>query len=116
MDNIPVIHIKGPDQAFEADELSMQPVSVSVHTVLASTSTLASTFATALPPPTENGAPELTQEDAHTLPEEDVEQARPKMPWFVLPLNAVLGTASIGLFAFLNSIPGTGAQTVSICG
>jgi hypothetical protein len=46
-------------------------------------------------------------------PPADVERgASGSKPWFVLPLNAVLGSASIGLLGFLNTSHG-GAQTAS---
>ena len=63
--------------------------------------------------------PQLTDpEPADTAADnDDVEQGasiKEKRPWFVLPLYAVLGSASVGFLAFLNT-SGAGAQAVSYC-
>lgn len=45
---------------------------------------------------------------------EDVERAarKPNQPWFVLPLFAVIGSASVGLLSFLSTLNDGGAQAV----
>ncbi|GJE92572.1 amino acid permease-domain-containing protein [Phanerochaete sordida] len=118
-EDVPEVHVDGPDDAAWTPEelygplkspqlLSTQAVHVSVYPVSGSTSTLASGSATALPA-TEDGVRQPTPCPPPTPPEEDPADARAK-PWFVLPLNAVLGSAAVGLLAFLN-ITGVGAQT-----
>lgn len=125
--DVPVVRVEGPEDGEPEDDelhgvlkspdfLSTHTVHVSVIPVSASTSTstIASTSAAAWPAPTEDG---LTREPAPEAPptplEGDVEQATPRKPWFVLPLNAVLGSAAVGLLAFLN-VTGPGAQVVGV--
>ena len=56
---------------------------------------------------------ECSPNESKDEPPSDVEKGETTSePWFVLPMNAVLGSASIGLLAFLNTGKG-GAQTVS---
>lgn len=67
------------------------------------------------PSTTDNGTPGAPNTPG--TPELDVEQGGDggytKQPWFVLPLYAVLGSASVGLLSFLGTISGQGAQVVS---
>ncbi|EKM49844.1 uncharacterized protein PHACADRAFT_214364 [Phanerochaete carnosa HHB-10118-sp] len=54
--------------------------------------------------------PPTTPPTTPPAPGDDLEDGAQKKPWFVLPLNAVLGSAAVGLLAFLN-VTGPGAQT-----
>ena len=71
---------------------------------------------TVVPTPAEpEPGQEQEQEHEHSS-DGDIEGGpREKKPWFVLPLFAVLGSASVGLLAFLNS-SGAGAEAVSVYG
>lgn len=126
LDDIPEVQVEGPDDgALTDDELYadwkdaqfrlMPEPQVSVLPATASSSTLASTSAVMLPAPAEEHlvrgpTPRGTPPAPPSPPEEDPEPVTPRKPWFVLPLNAVLGSAAVGLLAFLN-VTGTGAQT-----
>ncbi|KIP02974.1 hypothetical protein PHLGIDRAFT_130425 [Phlebiopsis gigantea 11061_1 CR5-6] len=95
------------DKAQSGQEKPDEALGVSVEIRPASEgSSSVEDVSTAVPTPAEP-----THEHEHeTRTEGDVEGGpRERKPWFVLPLFAVLGSASMGLLAFLNS-SGSGAE------